>query len=75
MEKIADAATNGVNSLWDIAPVVTVLVLVILMLVYFVRALLIDAKEERNLYRSTLEANTKALTSLQEVIRVAISLK
>jgi hypothetical protein len=75
MEKITDAATNGVNSLWDIAPVVTVLVLVILMLVYFLRAMLIDAKEERNLYRSTLEANTKALTSLQEVIRYAISLK
>jgi len=75
MEKIADTATNGINSLWDIAPVVTVLVLVILMLVYFIRTLLLDAREERNLYRGTLEENTKALTSLQEIIRVAITLK
>lgn len=75
MDGIAGSATKGLESLWDIAPIVTVLVLVILLLVYFIRALLIDAKEERNLYRGTLEANTKALTSLQEVIRVAISLK
>lgn len=75
MENIANTAAKGLNSLWEIAPVVTVLVLAILFLIYFVRALLIDAKEERNIYRATLEANTKALTSLQEVIRVAIGLK
>lgn len=75
MEHIVGAASEGVNSLWGIAPVVTVLVLMMFVLIYFIRALLIDAKEERNLYRGILEANTKALTSLQEVIRVAISLK
>lgn len=75
METIAPTATKGLESLLQIAPVVTVLVLVILVLVYFIRALLIDAKEERNLYRGTLEENTRALTSLQEVIRVAISVK
>jgi len=75
MDGIANITSKGVNSLLEIAPVVTVLVLAIIALIYFVRALLIDAKEERNLYRSTLEANTKALTSLQEVIRVAITFK
>lgn len=75
MENIASSATKGLNSLWDIAPVVTALVLFIILLVYFIRALLIDAKTERTVYRATLEANTKALTSLQEVIRVAISSK
>lgn len=75
MENIAPTATKGLNSLLEIAPVVTALVLFILILIYFIRALLIDAKEERNLYRGTLEENTRALTSLQEVIRVAITTK
>lgn len=73
MDKIIDAAGNGVNSLWNLAPIVTVLVLAILALCYFARALLLDAKEERGLYRQTLNENTKALNSLQEIIRVAIS--
>lgn len=75
METIAPAATKGLNSLLEIAPVVTTLVLFILVMLYFIRALLIDAKEERNLYRGTLEENTRALTSLQEVIRAAIAAK
>lgn len=75
MDSISDGAKGGLNSLWDIAPVVTVLVLGILVLLYTVRALLTDAKEERNLYRQSLNENTKALNSLQEVIRVAISIK
>ena len=70
---MAGAAANGVNSLWNISPVVTVLVLMCGILLYFIHSLLIDAKEERNLYRQTLIDNTKAFNSLQEIIRVAIS--
>lgn len=73
MDQMAGAAANGVNSLWNISPVVTVLVLMCGILLYFIRNLLIDAKEERNLYRQTLIDNTKAFNSLQEIIRVAIS--
>lgn len=72
-QQLAGAATNGLNSLWNIGPIVTILLLLILALIYFIRALLIDAKEERGLYRQTLIDNTKALNSLQEVIRAAIS--
>lgn len=75
MDNIANSATKGLNSLWEIAPVVTAMTLFILLLVYFIWVLLKDAREERNVYRMTLEANTKALTSLQEVIRAAISAK
>lgn len=73
MDQLTGAAANGVNSLWNISPLVTALVLAIMLLLYGVRALLLDAKEERSLYRQTLIENTKAFNSLQEIIRVAIS--
>lgn len=75
MEQITGAAANGVNSLWNISPVVTILVLMVLVLLYGIRALLLDAKNERTLYRQTLVDNTKAFNGLQEVIRAAISAK
>lgn len=73
MDQLTGAAANGVNSLWNIGPVVTILVLAVMLLVYTVRALLLDAKEERGLYRDTLKENTKAFEKLQEIINVAIS--
>ncbi len=75
MEQLTGAAANGLNSLWHLAPVVTILLLLVMVLIYFLRALLLDAKEERTLYRQTLQENTKAFDSLQEVIRAAISKK
>ena len=75
MNDIVPVATKGIESLLNVAPVVTVLVLVNLILIYFIRALLIDAREERNLYRQTLEETTKTLTRLEGVINVAISIK
>jgi uncharacterized membrane protein YqiK len=75
MEQITGAAANGLNSLWHLAPIVTILLLIILLLIYLLRALLLDAKEERSLYRQTLMENTKAFNSLQEVIRAALSTK
>jgi hypothetical protein len=74
-QQLAGAASNGINSLWNISPVVTVLVLIVGILIYGIRALLIDAKTERALYRQTLVDNTKAFNGLQEVIRAAISAK
>ena len=74
-QQFAGAASNGINSLWNISPVVTILVLIVMVLLYGTRALLNDAKTERALYRQTLIDNTKALDGLQEVIRAAISAK
>lgn len=74
-QQFAGAASNGINSLWNISPVVTILVLIVMVLLYGTRALLNDAKIERALYRQTLVDNTKALDGLQEVIRAAISAK
>lgn len=70
---MANAAANGVNSLWNISPIVTILVLLNMFLFYFVRALLLDAKEERSLYRKSLIDNTEAFNGLKEIIRAAIS--
>lgn len=75
MEPLIEATANGVNSLWEVAPIVTILVLIDVVLLYFIRVLLLDAKEERTLYRQTLKENTEAFNSLKEIIRVAISTK
>jgi len=73
MDDITKAAANGVNSLWDIAPIVTILVLIILALLWFISALLKDAREERTLNRAALQGNTAILSELKELIRGAIS--
>ena len=73
MDELSKAAGNGINSLWDIAPVVTVLVLIILALMWFISQLLKDAREERALNREALKGNTVILTELKEVIRGAIN--
>ncbi len=73
MEQIAGAAANGLNTLWDIGAAFTILLLTVIVLMYVIRALLLDAKEERALYRQTLKENTEAFNRLTEVIRVAIS--
>lgn len=73
MDDITKAAANGVNSLWNIAPIVTILVLIILALLWFISALLKDAREERTLNRAALQGNTAILSELKELIRGAIS--
>lgn len=73
MENLTNAAATGVNTLWGISPVVTVLLLINMLCLYFIRALLIDAREERGLYRQTLVNNTEAFNALKEIIRVAIT--
>jgi hypothetical protein len=73
MEPLTGAAANGVNSLWQQGALVTVLVLAVMLLCYLVRALLLDAKSEREKYCKTLMANTEALNGLKEIISVAIA--
>lgn len=66
------AAANGVNSLWNIAPVVTILVLAIIVLLWFIRNQLLDAKEERKVVRDALTGNTAVLARLEELIRTTV---
>lgn len=66
------AITSATASLFEVSSLTSALVLAVIGLCAFIKILLADAREERNLYRTTLEANTRALTSLQEVIRAAI---
>lgn len=73
MGELQGAAANGVNGLWHIAPVVSVLVLAIMVLLYFIRGLLLDAKEERKVMRDALVANTAVLARLEELIRATVS--
>jgi hypothetical protein len=75
MEPITNAAANGINSLWGIAPTVSLLLLFIIVLLYSIRARLFDAREERGLYRQTLKENTEAFNALKEIIRVALTAK
>lgn len=72
MTDIAGAAANGINSLWHIAPIVTILVLVIIVLLYFIRLLLQDAREERKVVRDTLAGNTAVMSRLEELIRTTV---
>ncbi len=73
MGEITGAAAKGVNSLWDIAPVVSILVLAIMVLLYFIRGLLMDAKEERKANRDALIGNTAVLARLEELILATVS--
>lgn len=67
------AINKGITDLLNLAPIITVLVLVILGLVFFARSLLKDAKEERTLYRETLTNNTAVMAEFKELIRNALS--
>ena len=64
--------TAGMGQLMQLGAVVVVLLLVILGLCWFCRALLTDAKEERALTRDALIDNTKVISELKEIIRGAL---
>lgn len=61
--------TYGLAELLKLGAVVTVLVLAIVILLWFIRELLRDAKQERQLNRDALVNNTAVLSELKELIR------
>lgn len=66
------AAAGGVSDLMKISPVVTILVLVIMALGWFIRSLLSDARDERKLNRDALTNSTAVIAELKELVRGAI---
>lgn len=72
---IEEAIGSGLSSLFDISPLTTCLVLVIICLIWFIRFLLIDAREERKLSREALNNATSVISELKEMIRGAIHSK
>lgn len=66
-------AASGFGELMKIAPIVTVLLLVIFCLCWFVKSLLQDARDERKLNRDALVSNTAVIAELKELIRGAIN--
>jgi hypothetical protein len=69
---LTSSAANGLNDLMHIAPVVTLLVLIIMGLCWFIRSLLQDARDERKLNRDALTNSTAVIAELKELIRSAI---
>lgn len=69
MEQVA---AGGLNNLMSISPVVTILVLVVMGLCWFIRGLLQDARDERKLNRDALTGSTSVIAELKEMIRGAI---
>lgn len=73
MDDLTKAAASGVTDLMQITPMITLLILIILALLWFIRSLLIDARTERQLNRDALIGNTAILSELKELIRGAVS--
>ena len=70
---IEGAVSEGIVSLFDISPITTLLILMIVSLLWFIRHLLIDAKEERHLNRDALNNSTAVISELKELIRGALT--
>lgn len=70
---VTDLTANSLKTIMDIAPVVSVLVLIIFVLIWFIYLLLKDAREERALNRDVVKGNTAILAELKEMIRGAIN--
>jgi len=66
---------QGVSSLFGLAPIITVLVLIIVVLCWFIKSLLQDAKEERRLTRDALTGNTAVISEFKEMVRNALANK
>lgn len=69
---IDEAIGKGLSDLFDVDTHTTILVFVILLLIWFIRFLLTEAKEERSLNRNALTGSTTVLAELKELIRGAI---
>lgn len=63
------SASKGLSSLMDISPLVTVLVLVIMGLCWFIRGLLQDIRDDRKSMTDALISNTAVITTHNELLR------
>lgn len=65
---IEAALGHGVRQLFDITPIVTILVLIIFGLCLFIRELLKDARNERQLNRDALNNSTALLAEMKGML-------
>lgn len=72
---LTGAAAQGVTSLFQITPLVTVLVLIILALIWLVRYLIERNERQGEKVTDALVNNTAALTALKETVHVVFSQK
>ena len=72
---IGNAAAKGIVSLFEINPLVTVLVLAILALLWLVRYLIQRNERQGDKMTEAFIANTAVIAELKEMIRAAISQK
>lgn len=63
---------QGVSEIIKLGSVTTILSLVILCLIWFIRELLKDARAERALNRQALTNSTEVIAELKELIRNAL---
>lgn len=72
-QTIEAASANGINSLFAINPLTTVLVLAIMGLCWFIRSLMNDLRDAHNKAIDTLVANTAVVSEMKEMVRAAIN--
>lgn len=72
---IEGTISTGVTSLFGIAPIVTILVLIIIALCWFIRQLLADAKTDRKMVLDVVVSNTAVISEFKEMVRGAINQK
>lgn len=70
---IEGAVASGASSLFTISPIVTILVLAIIVLCWFIKSLMKDLKELQNKTTDALIANTAVNASMQEMVRAALN--
>lgn len=69
------ASANGINSLFAINPLTTVLVLAIMGLCWFIKSLMNDLRDAHQKAIDTLVSNTAVMSEMKEMVRAAIQNK
>lgn len=72
---IEAAGANGINSLFAVNPLTTVLVLAIMGLCWFVKSLMNDLRDAHQKAIDTLISNTTVMSEMKEMVRAAIQNK
>ena len=67
MEPVS-AIGNGINSLWDLSPIITILVLVIAGLAWFAKSLMGELRDVNAKTFTAFVEHTKILTKFEETL-------
>ena len=72
---IESTVSSGVSSLFGIAPIVTILVLIIIILGWFIKQLLADMKADRQKMFDVVVNCTAVVAEFKEMVRGALNQK